>query len=44
MLRITEHDASDRLTLQLGGRLAGAWIGTLEDCWRGWRAAAFTRI
>jgi hypothetical protein len=34
MLRITEHDASDRLTLQLEGRLAGAWVGELEDCWR----------
>jgi len=34
MLRITEHDAADRLTLQLEGRLAGAWVAELEDCWR----------
>ncbi len=34
MLRITLQDSSDRLQLQLEGRLAGAWVPELEQCWR----------
>jgi ABC-type transporter Mla MlaB component len=34
MLRITVHDASEALTFQLEGRLAGPWVRELEECWR----------
>jgi anti-anti-sigma regulatory factor len=34
MLRITRHDTADGLTLQLEGRLGGAWVAELEDSWR----------
>src|SRR5262245_31361483 len=34
MLRITVHDDSDQLRLELEGRLGGAWVSELEDCWR----------
>ena len=33
MLRITVHDNSNALTLQLEGRLAGPWVRVLEECW-----------
>ena len=33
MLRITTHDNQELLTLQLEGRLAGAWVQELECCW-----------
>jgi hypothetical protein len=35
MLRITVHDSPEALTFQLEGRLAGPWLGPLEECWRG---------
>jgi hypothetical protein len=35
MLRITIHDAPPSLTFRLEGRLAGPWVGELEECWRG---------
>ena len=35
MLRITVHDNSNALTLQLEGRLAGPWVRVLEECWQG---------
>ena len=35
MLRITIHDAPPTLTFWLEGRLAGPWVGQLEECWRG---------
>ena len=35
MLRITIHDAPPTLTFRLEGRLAGPWVGELEECWRG---------
>jgi len=35
MLRITIHDNSKDLTLQLEGRLAGPWLQVLEECWQG---------
>jgi anti-anti-sigma regulatory factor len=34
MLRITVHDNLEALTFQLEGRLAGLWVGELEECWR----------
>jgi hypothetical protein len=34
MLKITLHDAAGRLRLELEGRLAGAWVCELEQCWR----------
>ena len=33
MLRITIHDSSTGTTFQLEGKLAGAWVGELEQCW-----------
>ena len=33
MLRITTHDESSGLTLQLEGRLAGPWVAVVRDCW-----------
>jgi hypothetical protein len=33
MLRITAHDKLNALTFQLEGRLAGPWVGVLEECW-----------
>jgi anti-anti-sigma regulatory factor len=34
MLRITVNDNPRTLTLRLEGRLAGAWVRELEECWR----------
>lgn len=34
MLRITTHNDSDFLTIQLEGRLAGPWVGELANCWQ----------
>ena len=34
MLRITVHDNQDSLTFQLEGRLAGAWVKEVEQCWQ----------
>jgi ABC-type transporter Mla MlaB component len=39
MLRITIHDTPQQRTLQLEGRLAGAWVQVLEFCWDGSRKA-----
>src|SRR5208282_936924 len=35
MLRITTEKKRGRIVLSVEGRLAGAWVGTLEECWRG---------
>jgi ABC-type transporter Mla MlaB component len=32
MLRITVHDDQQVMTFQLEGRLAGPWVGVLEEC------------
>ena len=32
MLRITVHDNSGALTFRLEGRLAGPWVGEVEEC------------
>ncbi len=34
MLRITIHDNQESLTFQLEGRLAGAWVKEVEECWQ----------
>ena len=34
MLRITTHNDRDSVTFQLEGKLAGAWVRELEDCWQ----------
>ncbi len=39
MLRITVEVTDDRLRFALAGKLAGAWVAELEDCWRAEAAA-----
>src|SRR5688572_24988593 len=34
MLRITVHDETESLTLQLEGGLAGPWVQEAENCWQ----------
>ena len=34
MLRITVHKNSQITRLQLEGRLAGAWVEELDECWQ----------
>ena len=34
MLRITKSDNAGIVTLNLEGKLAGAWVAELERCWR----------
>jgi hypothetical protein len=34
MLRITVHENSQTIRLQLEGRLAGPWVIELDECWR----------
>jgi hypothetical protein len=34
MLRITRHDCPETITLQVEGRLVGAWAKELECCWK----------
>ena len=33
MLKITLHDSADELRFRLEGRLSGAWVGELRQCW-----------
>ena len=33
MLKITVHDTTGHLRIELEGRLAGAWVGEVEQCW-----------
>ena len=35
MFRITTHATADNVVLKLEGWLWGAWVGELDDCWRG---------
>jgi anti-anti-sigma regulatory factor len=39
MLKITMLDAGDRVRLELEGKLSGAWVPELEECWRTSNAA-----
>jgi len=34
MLRISVHEGPNQLVFELEGRLAGAWVMELEECWR----------
>ncbi len=34
MLRITVHDNQESLCFQLEGRLSGAWVKEVEQCWQ----------
>jgi hypothetical protein len=34
MLKITIHDSAGELRFQLEGRLGGAWVPELRQCWR----------
>jgi outer membrane protein len=42
MLRITTEKKRGKLVLTVEGRLAGPWVGTLEQCWRDARAGSPT--
>lgn len=33
MLKITLHDSAEELRFRLEGRLSGAWVGELRQCW-----------
>jgi len=41
MLKITIHDGAGELRLRLEGRLCGAWVGELRQCWQ--TAASITQ-
>jgi ABC-type transporter Mla MlaB component len=34
MLKITLHDSAMELRFKLEGRLSGAWVGELRQCWK----------
>ena len=34
MLRISVHEGPNKVVFELEGRLAGAWVMELEECWR----------
>lgn len=34
MLKITLHDSAGELRFRLEGRLSGAWVGELRQCWQ----------
>ena len=34
MLRISVHEWPNQVLFELEGRLAGAWVKELEECWR----------
>ncbi len=40
MLRITNKKKRGKVILTVEGRLAGPWVGTLDQCWRELRAAS----
>jgi outer membrane protein len=40
MLRITSDKKRGKVVLTVEGKLAGPWVGTLEQCWRELRAAS----
>src|SRR6266850_764904 len=40
MLRVTTEKRRSRIVLSVEGRLAGPWVGALEQCWRELHAAA----
>ncbi len=40
MLRVTTEKRRGKTVLAVEGRLAGPWVGALEQCWRELHAAA----
>jgi anti-anti-sigma regulatory factor len=44
MLKITTKTDPGRTTLELEGKLAGAWVNELERCWREIRPGEAVRI
>src|SRR6476660_1469235 len=40
MLRITSDKKRGKVVLTVEGKIAGPWVGTLEQCWRELRAAS----
>jgi ABC-type transporter Mla MlaB component len=34
MLRITLHTSAERMRIELAGKLSGAWVPELEQCWK----------
>jgi len=40
MLRVTTEKKRGKMVLSVEGRLAGPWVGALEQCWRDLRAAS----
>ena len=38
MLKITTKTKAVKITFELEGKLAGAWVNELERCWRGFPA------
>jgi anti-anti-sigma regulatory factor len=43
MMRIEVEQADDHLTLRVAGRLSGACVAALEDCWRTGRSQSPAR-
>jgi len=43
MLKITLHDSAEELRFRLEGRLSGAWVGELRQCWLTAQSTALKR-
>jgi anti-anti-sigma regulatory factor len=43
MLKITLHDSANELRFRLEGRLCGAWVGELRQCWLTAQSTAHNR-
>ena len=43
MLKITLHDSAGELRFRLEGRLSGAWVGELRQCWQTARSTVHSR-
>jgi hypothetical protein len=43
MLKITLHDSAGELRFRLEGRLSGAWVAELRQCWQTARSTVHSR-